>query len=93
MINGLLQVEDRVAALHAAAALPCLDPYARHIRLHFAMAVGAHPAARPFLSRLGQFIGHDMPVEERMHWPHMRQSNSRPLARRSTNFTGASARL
>ena len=50
------------------------------------------PPHGPFRSRFGQFIGHDMPVEERMHWPHMRQSKSRPFTRRSTNFTGASAR-
>ena len=50
------------------------------------------PPQGPFRSRFGQFIGHDMPVEERMHWPHMRQSKRRPFTRRSTNLTGASAR-
>ena len=50
------------------------------------------PPQGPFRSRFGQFIGHDMPVEERMHWPHMRQSKRSPFTRRSTNFTGGSAR-
>ncbi len=45
------------------------------------------PLRRPF----GQFIGQDMPVEDRMHWPHMRQSNSAPLIAFSTNATGRSA--
>ena len=36
------------------------------------------PPQGPFRSCFGQFIGQDMPVEERMHWPHMRQSNRSP---------------
>src|SRR5690606_7525308 len=50
------------------------------------------PPQGPFLSCFGQFMGQDMPVEERMHWPHMRQSNMKPFTRFSTNFTGFSAR-
>src|SRR5690606_21776790 len=43
------------------------------------------PPQGPFLSCFGQFIGQDMPVEDRMHWPHMRQSNMKPFTRFSTN--------
>ena len=50
------------------------------------------PPQGPLRSCLGQFIGHDMPVEDSTHWPHMRQSNMKPLTRFSTNFTGASTR-
>jgi hypothetical protein len=50
------------------------------------------PPQGPFLSCFGQFIGQDMPVEDNMHWPHMRQSNMKPFTRFSTNFIGASTR-
>ena len=50
------------------------------------------PPQGPLRSCLGQFIGHDMPVDDSTHWPHMRQSNMKPLTRFSTNFTGPSTR-
>ena len=53
---------------------------------------GRTPPQGPFLSSFGQFIGQDMPVEESTHWPHIRQSKSRPLAARSTSATGRSIR-
>src|SRR5262249_27008656 len=48
------------------------------------------PPQGPLRSCFGQFIGHDMPVDESTHWPHMRQSNMKPFTRFSTNFTGPS---
>src|SRR5690606_4752883 len=39
------------------------------------------PPQGPLRNCLGQFIGHDMPVDDRMHCPHMRQSNMNPLTR------------
>jgi len=50
------------------------------------------PPHGPLRRVLGQFMGQDIPVELRMHWPHMRQSNSRPLTVRSTAATGRSTR-
>ena len=53
---------------------------------------GRTPPQGPLRSSFGQFIGQDMPVEESTHWPHIRQSKSRPLAPRSTSATGRSTR-
>ena len=39
------------------------------------------PPQGPLRSDLGQFIGHDMPVEASTHAPHIRQSNKSPLTR------------
>ena len=50
------------------------------------------PPHGPLRNCLGQFIGHDMPVDDNTHWPHMRQSNMKPLTRFSMNFTGPSTR-
>jgi hypothetical protein len=50
------------------------------------------PPQGPLRNCFGQFIGQDMPVEDSTHWPHIRQSNRKPLTCFSTNLTGASAR-
>src|SRR5882757_1461150 len=50
------------------------------------------PPQGPFRNAFGQFMGHDMPVELSTHWPHIRQSNSRPLTTFSTPATGLSIR-
>ncbi len=50
------------------------------------------PPHGPLRRFFGQFIGQDMPVELKMHWPHMRQSNSSPLTWRSMAATGRSRR-
>ena len=92
IVDRLLQREDRVAALHAAAALPGLHPHAGHVRLDLAIAVGAHAAAGPVPQPLRAVhrARHAGRGEDAL--PHMRQSNRSPFTRRSTNFTGASAR-
>jgi hypothetical protein len=41
---------------------------------------------------LGQFIGHDMPVDDSTHWPHIWQSKMKPLVSFSTAATGRSRR-
>ncbi|MNT74523.1 hypothetical protein D3C72_2133480 [compost metagenome] len=51
------------------------------------------PPQGPLRSCFGQFIGQDMPVDDSAHWPHMRQSNRKPLTWRSTKVTGRSTRL
>jgi len=50
------------------------------------------PPHGPLRRFFGQFIGHDIPVELRMHWPHMRQSNNSPFTVFSTRATGRSSR-
>jgi hypothetical protein len=50
------------------------------------------PPQGPLRRLFGQFIEHDIPVELSTHWPHIWQSNSRPLTTRSTAATGASRR-
>lgn len=46
----------------------------------------------PLRMSFGQFIGQAMPVTDSEQPPHIRQSNSRPFAWRSTNATGRSSR-
>jgi hypothetical protein len=41
---------------------------------------------------LGQFMEQDMPVELSAHWPHIWQSNKKPLVMRSNQAMGASKR-
>ena len=50
------------------------------------------PPQGPLRRFFGQFIEHDMPVELSTHWPHILQSNSRPLTLRSRNANGRSSR-
>ena len=56
------------------------------------MPSGRTPPQGPLRRLFGQFIGQDRPVEESAHWPHIRQSNKRPLTPRSSAATGASRR-
>ena len=51
---------------------------------------GRTPPQGPFRSSLGQFIGHDMPVELSTHWPHILQSKISPLIALSARATGRS---
>ncbi len=53
---------------------------------------GRTPPQGPLRNVLGQFIGHDMPVELSAQRPHMRQSNRKPLMPLSTAATGRSRR-
>ena len=97
MTRCMLTIAFALAAFSPAQADVTLRATAEGKGLGMSGSTSQLPLARtppqgPFLSCLGQFIGHDMPVDERMHWPHMRQSNMKPLTRFSTNFTGASTR-
>ena len=73
-------------------------PATAWVHTHFISGLTSQlPSARtpphgPLRRFFGQFIGQDMPVEERMHCPHMRQSNSTPFTERSRAATGASRR-
>ena len=80
------------ALAHPPAALVGLHPDAAIFGLDLAVAVRAHAAAGTVAQLFGQFIGHDMPVELSTHWPHIWQSNRKPLTVRSTAATGARAR-
>ena len=45
---------------------------------------GRTPPQGPLRSRFGQFIGQDMPVSFRVHWPQDCESNRKPLTFFST---------
>ena len=50
------------------------------------------PPQGPLRMVLGQFIEQDMPVLDRAHWPHIWQSNKKPLTACSSTATGFSRR-
>src|SRR5271155_1150310 len=52
MVDRRLKRSDRIAAARQAAALIGLDPYARHVGIDLAAAVGAHAPARSVTQRL-----------------------------------------
>src|SRR5687767_8981656 len=52
MVDRRLQVEDARAPVHALRPLPGGHPDAPHLRLHLAMAIRAHAAARPIAQAL-----------------------------------------
>ncbi len=56
------------------------------------LPLGRTPPQGPLRSCLGQFMGQDMPVELSAHWPHIWQSNRKPLTTFSTAATGRSSR-
>ena len=55
-------------------------------------ALARTPPHGPLRRFLGQFIEHDIPVELRAHWPHIWQSNKKPLVSFSSAATGFSSR-
>src|SRR5271170_5564560 len=52
MVDRRLKRSDRIAAARQAAAFVGLDPYARHVGIDLAAAVGAHAPARSVAKRL-----------------------------------------
>jgi hypothetical protein len=94
LFDSLDAAEIMLAHLNARAlaARDSFHPYAFHFRLHFAVAISAYPSTGTVAKILGQFRGHDMPVWLNMHWPHIRQSKSKPFTACSMVAVGFSIR-
>jgi hypothetical protein len=88
----LHDVHRFASGAHPRAAFDGLDPDAPHLRVDFAMTVGAHAAARPVSQLLRAVHRARHPGRGEHALPHIRQSNRNPFNARSAAATGRSSR-